>query len=84
MKVFEINNDDEFEFKAVVTSFGDDGKQHLFCNYKKEYDNKMTVTLEGMATSSEMNIKDKVKYSAFRRKFPEHRIYLQGYTLVEK
>jgi len=84
MKVFEISNDDEFDFKAVVPSFGKDGKQHLVCNYRKEYNNMMTVTLEAEATGSEIRVKDKIKYSSFRRIYPEHRIYLQGYTLVNK
>jgi hypothetical protein len=59
-------------------------KNILTCNYRKEYNNMMTVTLEGDAEGCEMNVKDKITYSSFRRRFPEHRIYLQGYTLVKK
>ena len=84
MKVFEIGNNDEFDMKAVVPSFGKDGKQHLVCNYRKEYNNMMTVTLEAEAEGCEMNVKDKITYSSFKRRYPEHRIYLQGYTLVSK
>lgn len=80
MKFVEIKPEDVFEFAAVVSAWSDD-KKRLTANYKKDYGN-IIVTLEGVAKGDGMNAVEKLSYANFRRRFPKHRIYLQGHVEV--
>lgn len=75
--MFKIKSSDEFEFQGAVRSYDKDGKEKLAVNYKKNYDNKLVVTIEGME-DGELRVKKSVKYGAFKRRYPRHSVYLQG------
>jgi hypothetical protein len=81
MKIVNIAPDDVFEFEAIVYVWSDD-KKRLTANYKKNYGD-VILTLEGVAKSEEMKAVEKITYKNFRRRFPQHRVYLQGYVEVK-
>ena len=81
-KIFEIDSKDEFEFMGMVYVFGTDGKKHLCVDYKKEYGDKYTLKIEAYATGEEMRAAERITYGNFRRRYPKHRIYGQGYVEV--
>lgn len=81
-KFVEIDGSDEFEFKAVVKAFNKKGEERLHVNYKKHYGDKLVVTLEGVAAGDELRAVNSLTYAKFRRRYPQHRVYLQGYVQV--
>lgn len=82
-KVFDINPSDEFEFKGMVLVYGMDGKMHLHCNYVRDY-GSYQLNIEAASNSKEMRACEKITYANFRRRYPEHRIYCNGYVPVGK
>lgn len=82
MKIVDINGEDVFTFSGMVMSFDDKGNKRLTANYKKSYGDRLIVTLEGMSDCDSMNAVNYIKYSNFKRRYPQHRIYLQGYVTV--
>lgn len=81
-KFVEIDGADEFEFGAVVKAFNKKGEERLHVNYKKHYADKLVVTLEGVADSDELRAVKSITYAQFKRRYPQHRVYLQGYVQV--
>lgn len=77
-----IDGDEVFELKGAVKGYGQDGQTHLYCNYVKSGD-KLTLTLEGEGNLDTMSISKELTYRQFRRKYPKHKVYLQGYVEVE-
>lgn len=82
VKLIEINGDDEFVFDTIVYMYGKDGKKHLIANYKKCYGDSLIITLEGEATTDNIVASEKIEYRNFRRRFLNHRIYIQGHVSV--
>lgn len=82
-KVFNINPNDEFEFKGMVYVYGEDGKQHLHVNYMKDYETYQ-LNIEACSDSKEMRACEHVTYANFKRRYPKHRIYCSGYARVGK
>jgi hypothetical protein len=80
MKFVEIKLEDVFEFAAVVPSWSGD-KKRLTVDYKKDYGN-LVVTLEGVAKKDSLLAVERLSYGSFRRRYPKHRIYLQGHVEV--
>lgn len=80
MKFVEIKLEDVFEFAAVVSAWSED-KKCLTVNYKKDYGN-IVVTLEGVAKKDSLLAVERLSYGSFRRRYPKHRIYLQGHVEV--
>ena len=81
MKIVEIKPEDIFEFSGMVHVWADDQKR-LTVNYKKDYGDKI-LTLEGVAKKDSMIAVERLAYGSFRRRFPQHRVYLQGYVEVK-
>lgn len=82
VKLVEINNIDEFVFDTIVYMVGKEGKKCLIANYKKYYGDSLVVTLEGEARTEDIVASEKISYAAFKRRFPEHRVYMQGHVNI--
>lgn len=80
MKLVEIKLEDVFEFSGMVNVWGGD-KKRLTVNYKKDYGN-IVVTLEATAKKESMLAIERLSYGSFRRRYPKHRVYLQGHVEV--
>lgn len=80
--ILSIDSDEVFKLKGAVAGYGKDGGTSLYCNYVKSGDD-ITITLEGEGKLDTMSISKELTYAQFKRKYPEHKVYLQGYVEVK-
>ena len=77
--MIDIKDTDKFYFKGMVEA--NDSKK-LTVNYINNDDSKMTILLEANTEATSMvGFKD-ITYGVFKKTFPSHRVYLQGYVEV--
>lgn len=80
--MFKIKNSDEFVFDAMVNSVSDEGTKELTVDYKRQYGDSLIVTIEGYGNRNSLVGLKKITYGSFKRRFPKHRVYLQGHVRV--
>ena len=77
--MIDIKDTDKFTFKGMVVA--NDSKK-LTVNYVNNDDVKMSIVLEAHTDATSMvGFKD-ITYGVFKKTFPTHRVYVQGYVEI--